>query len=760
MPALLATDAALRGAEEGVAFFESKVRPVLVEHCYRCHSKATKQRGGLVLDSREGLRKGGDSGPALVPGKSKISLIARAVRYTEELRMPPKGKLPDAVVADLEKWIDSGAVDPRTAAASAESKTIDLEQGRRFWAFQPPRHRPVPKVEDGNWPRGEVDAFLLAALESKGLHPAADAERAVLLRRVFFDLIGLPPTPEQIDSFVADPSPDAFARRVDALLASPHFGERWGRHWLDVARFAESSGGGRSLLFPDAWRYRDYVIESFNEDRPFDQFIAEQLAGDLLPADAPELRRRHLIATAFLVLGPTNYEQQNKDVLEMDVVDEQLDTVGRAFLGLTIGCARCHDHKFDPIPTRDYYALAGILHSTRTLVHDNVSHWVERQLPVDDEREATLRQQESAIAQMRKQIAQAKAQGKATADMEKQLRSRLEAGPRRPMAMAVREAERMEDCAVCIRGNISNRGAKVPRGFLQVATVGPSPPLSDKESGRRELAAWLTRSDNPLTARVAVNRIWHHLFGFGLVRTVDNFGSAGERPSHPELLDSLALRFVRDGWSVKRLIRLLVLSRAYRMSSTPSPEALRVDPENRLLAYANRRRLNSECLRDAMLATGGRLDRSLGGSTIRKGTTSEIAYRFEETRRSVYVPIFRNALLELFEAFDFGDPNLVYGRRNVSTVSTQALYLMNGPFVREQARNAAQTLLAVSDLEDEARLNRAYRLALGRAPTPRECDVSLRFVRSLGSDNAEQRVNAWGRLYQALFACLDFRYLK
>ncbi|HEY7314233.1 MAG TPA: PSD1 and planctomycete cytochrome C domain-containing protein [Gemmataceae bacterium] len=769
--AMLAAAPALRAADPGIEFFEKKVRPVLVEHCYRCHSTATKQRGGLVLDTRQGVRKGGDSGPAVQPGKPNDSLLLQAVRYTEEPRMPPKGKLPDAVVADLEKWIAMGAPDPRTAGVAATTNALDVKEGRKFWAFQPPRRQTVPKVKNMDWPRGDIDAFLLTALEAKGLRPAADAERAVLLRRVCFDLIGLPPTPEQIDAFVRDRSPDAFARVVEELLASPHFGERWGRHWLDVARFAESSGGGRSLLAPDAWRYRDYVIDAFNRDVPYDRFVREQIAGDLLPAATPEQRGRQLIATAFLVLGPTNYEQQNKDVLEMDVVDEQLDTMGRAFLGLTIGCARCHDHKFDPIPTADYYALAGILRSTQTLVHDNVSRWVEQPLPVGAEQEQALRKHEALVADLRKRIGQAKANEKAkgkaaTSELEKMLRKQIESGPHRPLAMSVRDAAHIEDCAICVRGSIANRGAKVPRGFLQVASIGAAPVLPAKESGRRELADWLASADNPLTARVMVNRVWHHLFGAGLVRTVDNFGTVGERPSHPELLDYLALRFMRDGWSVKKLIRVVVLSHAYQMSSagraggTPALRSAGVppaiDPENRLLAHVNRRRLDAECLRDAMLTVGDRLDRSLGGPTIKKGTTSEIAYRFDDARRSVYTPIFRNKLLELFEAFDFGDPNLVTGRRNVSTVATQALFLMNSPFVREQARHAAKALLAAPELDEARRVDRAYRLALGRLPAPRERDIALKFLAS----SRGERLEAWGRLYQALFACIDFRYVN
>jgi hypothetical protein len=758
--------------DAGSDFFEKKIRPVLVEHCYRCHSVgAKKQKGGLALDTRAGVRDGGDTGPAVVPGKPGESLLIKAVRYADKgLRMPPKAKLPAAVIADLEKWVAQGALDPRDdAAARAEQKTVDLEQGSKFWAFRPPRRHTLPSVKDTAWPRGPIDRFLLARLEAKGLKPAGDADRSTLLRRASFDLLGLPPTPAAVDAFLADQSPNAFARVIDGLLASPHFGERWGRHWLDVSRFAESSGGGRSLLLPEAWRYRDYVIASFNADRPYNRFVAEQVAGDLLPFSTPDQRRRQLVATAFLALGPTNYERQNKDVLEMDVVDEQLDTMGRAFLGMTIGCARCHDHKFDPIPTQDYYALAGILTSTRTLIHDNVSRWVEQPLPLEPKLEAAVKKRETAVAALQGKIKSLKGKKVAPKEpaaaelkaLEGQLKKLLRSGPARPMAMCVVDAASVGDCAICIRGNTHNRGARVPRGFLQVAVVGKPPRIPTGESGRRQLAEWLSCADNPLTARVLVNRVWHHLFGAGLVRTVDNFGSTGEPPSHPELLDYLAVRFMRQGWSVKRLIREIMLSRAYQLSSAGPPTRGIADPENRLLSRMNRRRLDAEALRDAMLTVSGRLDRRLGGPTTRKGTVTETGYQFNDTRRSVYTPVFRNRLLELFEAFDFADPNIVVGRRNVSTVATQALYLLNSPFVMEQARHAAGAALTVEGLDDAGRVERAYRMALGRPPTAGERRLALRFVAETGETaTGEQRLAAWERFYQALFACIDFRFIN
>jgi hypothetical protein len=384
-------------------------------------------------------------------------------------------------------------------------------------------------------------------------------------------------------------------------------------------------------------------------------------------------------------------------------------------LGMTIGCARCHDHKFDPIPQADYYALAGIFKSTKTLIHDNVSRWVEQPLPLPIEPKK---------------------------------------GVYRPMAMSVQDAAKVGDCFICVRGNVHSKGPIVPRGVLQVATLGPPPTIPADESGRRQLARWIASRDNPLTARVMVNRVWHHLFGAGLIRTVDNFGSTGERPSHPELLDYLAQRFVEQGWSVKKLIREIMLSHAYRLRCAAHPQATVVDPENRLVWRMNRRRLDAEAIRDAMLVVAGRLDRTIGGATVKAGTKAERDYVFDEVRRSIYTPVFRNRLLELFEVFDFADPNLVLGKRNVSTVAPQALYLMNSPFVQAQARAAAETALAVGG-DDARRLDIGYRTALGRPPTARERELALAYLHATPDRRA-----GWERLYQVLFACVDFRYVN
>ena len=922
--------------DAGIAFFEKKIRPIFVEHCYGCHSVQAKiPQGGLMLDSRDGVRKGGDHGPVIVPGEPDKSMLIKAVRYNGKPRMPEKGKLPLALIADLEQWVRLGAPDPRNDKSTTVAKTgIDLEAGRKFWAFQPPKPRPIPTIRDATWPRGDIDRFVLARLEAKKIKPVADADPQVLIRRLYFDLTGLPPTPEAIDEFVKAVSakPQAAVEAlVDKLLSSPHFGERWGRHWLDIARYSDSSGGGRSLLFKDSWRYRDYVIDSFNADKPYDRFITEQIAGDLLPFITPEQRRQQVVATAFLVLGPTNYEEQYKDVLEMDVIDEQIDTTGRVFLGMTIGCARCHDHKFDPIPTKDYYALAGIMKSTHTLIHDNVSKWVETPLPMSGEQEKLVKQHEVQVAALKERIRVAKEadkkSGKTTAlakgvldpaslpgivlddtkakrvgewkpskytgnyigegylyddrsiksektltfipefptqgryevrlayiagdnrdtkvpvhilhldgektihvnmkeappidgrfvslgtyrfnkngqwfvmvsndgtkghisvdavqflleeavetkptdrrdkpvgsqddvkKLEAELKKLTESGPPRPVAMAVEEAAKIGDINICIRGNTHNPGETAPRGFLQVTLpAAAKTAIPAKESGRRELAAWLASPRNPLTARVMVNRVWHHLFGTGIVRTVDEFGVTGELPSHPELLDHLALRFVQEGWSVKKLIREIVLSRTYQLASVPEKEALAADPENRLLWRHNRRRLDAEAIRDTMLLVSGKLDLKAGGPTVRLNVATEYGYVFDDTRRSVYTPVFRNRLLELFEAFDFADPNLVTGRRTTSTTVTQALYLMNNAFVMDQARFAARETLVKTELDDAVRLDRAYRTALGRLPTERERELTLAYL--AGKPKAEERQAAWERVYQALFASVDFRHVN
>jgi hypothetical protein len=705
-------------AREGIEFFEAKIRPVLVAKCYECHStKAAKVRGGLYLDTRAGVLHGGDNGPAIVPGDPAKSLLIKSLHHQGELKMPPKDQLPARVLADFEEWVSIGAPDPRTTDAAAW-KRLSLEKAKDFWSFKPMQKSPVPSVKNAGWARTDVDRFILARLEAKGLKPVADAEPASLLRRLYFDLIGLPPTPEEVDDYVravrANPQAGTEAV-VDRLLASKHFGERWGRHWLDIARYAESNGNADNTPFPHAWRYRDYVIRSFNEDKPYPRFITEQVAGDLLPTKDKAERDTHLIATGFLALTSKPRAQNNPDY-RMDLVADQLDVTCRAVLAMTIICARCHDHKFDPIPTKDYYALAGIFDSSEML---------------------------------------GGSAGKGKMGSPGELAQLSDGTP----VMGIREA-RPTDTAICIRGDSTKRGALVPRGFLTAALTPKTQPVNKAQSGRLELAAWLTQPDHPLTARVMVNRIWLHLFGQGLSRVPDNFGLHGAPPTHPELLDQLALDFVADGWSIKKTIRRLVLTHTYQMSSAHDEANFQADPDTTLWWRVPPRRLEAEAIRDAMLAVSGKLlttppRGSLStGEVIRK---KEIAVGREQPYRSVYLGIIRNGLPESLAIFDVADPSLVVGQREVTTVPSQALYLMNSPFVQEQARALAERVLANGG-DDEARVERAFRLTLARSPSTAEQATALAYLRE--TTTARSRAIAWSSFCQTLLACAEFRYLQ
>lgn len=795
----------------GIEFFETKIRPVLAKHCYACHGSGSKNAmGGFFLDTREGIRKGGNSGPAVVPGDIQAGTLLVALRY-EGRKMPPSGKLPDSVIADFEKWIAMGAPDPRDGKpANWKESVVNVEEGRKYWAFQNPVKPAIPKVKHSKWPLGVIDQLVLAQLESKGLEPAPDADRATWLRRVTLDLTGLVPTPEQMQAFLADRSPLAWERVVDKLLASPQFGERWGRHWLDVARYAESVGRGRNYVMPYAWRYRDWVIDAFNQDKPYDRFILEQLAGDLLPASTPEERNRNLIATGFLALGSHDLIEQNADMFRMDVVDEQINATSRAFLALTVGCARCHDHKFDPIPTADYYAMAGIFRSTEMLSglqrrpRDNVSYfnlnllvkldlpagtgkdswmldpvkqrrWEELLAAVDEARSAPLRAiLKKTAASASRPVMQNPVQTAAKLRQQVlQLLRELDEFPLpRNLAMGVREG-RPHDVEIHIKGDPNVLDRRVPRGFVQVVSrpgetgfeIGPN------ESGRLQLARWLARKENPLTARVMANRIWHHLFGQGIVPTVDNFGKMGEPPSNPKLLDYLAVRFMEQNWSTKKLIREIVLSRTYRISTAHQERNHRLDPDNRYFWRQNRRRLEVEAIRDSLLFIAGKLD----FTRPQESPVMEFSRAFDLGRgrgtypkdyavsvnwRSVYVPVIRNFLPQMWEAFDFPEPSETKGRREVTTVPTQALFLVNSPWVMDQAKAAAETLLAQPQASGRERIQQVYRQVLSRDPTPHELDQALAFLdamRSSQSHEADQK-SAWARFYQALFASAEFRY--
>lgn len=873
---VLCFSANAQGAEpdsKGTQFFETKIRPVLVAHCYKCHSAAgEKVKGGLLLDNREAIRRGGESGPAVVPGSLADSLLISALRH-EDLEMPPGKKLPEAVIADFEAWIKMGAPDPRDGVAAGGGKrVIDLEEGRKFWAFQPVERPVAPEVQVAGWPYGEIDRFVLAGLESQQLQPVADAPARQLIRRIYFDLTGLPPTPADLEKWEDRLSPATsqgknvtinqtmLATLVDELLASPRFGEHWGRHWLDVARYADSNGNADNTPFPHAWRYRNYVIDALNSDKPYDQFLREQIAGDLLPYDNPQQRNQQLVATGFLALGSKPRAQNNPN-FQMDVVAEQIEVTTTAALGLTVACARCHDHKFDPIPTAEYYSLAGIFSSSRTLygtggrgngkrgtgngglisllsedaetVNKLREQATERErlgkrqgelnqelarLGVTPTADGEERKQDSKkdndVRRLQAQLVRLKAKQAPAAKIEqvtkllaqlggaidstdqdavapsaassadKSAIKRLSAelaevnaqlaslGEDRPntadLAMGISEGS-PADCAICLQGESTQRGEVVPRGFITVATATSPPTIAGDESGRLALANWIADARNPLTSRVIANRIWQHLMGRGIVATVDNFGELGERPTHPELLDWLSSQLVAEDWSIKRLARTIMLSRAYQLSSEHEAARYERDPDNVWHWRTTPRRLSAESFRDAILAFSGRLDverpdtSQLPNYNPRQAPTISV----ESNCRSVYLPIIRNGEPESLALFDFADPSIVVGQREVTTVPSQALFVLNAPFVVAQAEAAAERILQHDAAKTTAdRIDYAYRLAYARSPSAeqrqRAVDFLDRMQRALAEREPNERrreLSAWTTLCQSLIAAAEFRYL-
>jgi len=817
----MVTTSAGADTDDGTAFFESRIRPVLVKSCYKCHSSQSQlPKGGLRVDSREALLRGGESGPAIVPGKPGDSLLLMALSYEGDVvEMPPKEKLPARVLADFRRWIASGATDPRTETPLVTKPAgIGVATNRDFWAFRSPGRPGLPSIRDTSWPKNDLDHFILAKLESRGLRPARDADRYTWLRRLSLDLTGLPPSPAQIMEFINDSSPQADEHVVDRLLASPAFGERWARHWLDLTGYADQIGTANDLFAEHAWRYRDYVIAACNADKPFDRFIREQIAGDLLPYDTVEERARNLIATGFLLLGDLPVVEADKAKLRVDVIDQQVDKVGKAFLGLTVGCARCHDHKFDPISQRDYYALAGIFHSTESVRRAEWGVWswpTVAELPEtkaqETERKARLAQHRQNIETLRAERERAKhrnteisttLKGKGITENDKPSRDALEKekreldarlgkldrdiehaeffAPAVPVAFAVHDCPKPADMRITIRGDAHALGDTVPRGFVKVVSRNQPVSIPERDSGRRQLADWIASADNPLTARVVVNRIWQELFGEGIVRSVDYFGTRGERPSHPELLDSLATRFVEDGWSRKRLIRNLVLSRTYRMGSTHDIQANSVDPENHLLWRMNRRRLDAESLRDSLLAVSGKLVACAGGpglpleypensGGLGKGGVNPPNFRLSKFRpeqefvRTVYLPIIRSAPqpgpAEVRNVFDFTQPGEFAGQRSVTTVPTQALFLMNAKVLKQRALDLAQRTTTVAC--DDARLDTLWLSVLNRPITAAERADAVAFlaeVRNLNSgiESNSRELRAWAELCHSLLASNEF----
>ena len=802
-------------SREGLAFFEQKIRPVLLAQCYQCHSAQAKTpAGGLRLDTRDGMRRGGASGqPAIVPGAPEQSLLLRAIRHIDpKLQMPMGERLPEHVIRDFEMWIKMGAPDPREAAAgpAAAAAPYDFNEAKTFWSFQPLKTAAVPAVKNRAWVKTPIDSFILAKLEEKQLTPVLDADKLTLLRRATFDLTGLPPTPREVEDFLNNPAPDAFAKVVDRLLASTAYGEKWGRHWLDLVRYADTAGCNSDFPVPSAYKYRNYVIDAFNRDKPYDQFIREQIAGDLLPSATDAERQEKIIATGYLA---NSRRFGSRDVDDNLMIDDTIDNLGKAFLGLSINCARCHDHKFDPIPQRDYYALYGIFKSTRyafpgTEIYrhphsltplaqgkaaEQLQKYQNEVRDLDLKIEALQvergfvrgRQREKEAAaevlaqkagktvkldQLGRIIAEGKlieedhddrnrysgeASTRTVEEIEAELSkvrlrlSELLNPPNVERAYAVSEGQGA-DARLHRKGDLKNLGDVAPRGFLQILG-GARLPANYKGSGRLELANWIADANNPLTARVIVNRIWRHHFGKGIVPTPNDFGVRGLAPTHPELLDYLAAQFIADGWSFKKMHRRLMLSHVYQLSSgeppatstNPQSPTLSVDANNIYLRRFNQRRLDAEEIRDAMLAVSGALDRTINGAhpfpperDWRYSQHNPFVATYEHNGRGVYLMQQRIRAHPQLSIFDGADTNTAMGERVPSTTPLQALFMMNDPFVHKQADLFA-VRVGMAYADDAKRIEHAYRLAFGRKPTAAELAKGLAYLRDVHADLTE-----------------------
>ena len=824
--ATVVTGSTLASAGDDVDFFEKKIRPVLVDHCYKCHSSESDEAaGGLLLDSSAGMRQGGETGPAVVPKDLDESLLLSAIEY-RDLEMPPDEKLSDEIIADFRQWIRMGASDPRDGKMEQDTESKPTAV-RPLWSLQPVQHPEVPTVQNRNWSSSELDRFVLARLESAGLTPAVRATKETLLRRLSFDLVGLPPTVDEFEAFSSS-ADGAYPALVDRLLTSSQFGERWARHWLDVVRYGESTGSSRDVLMLYSWRYRDYVIDAFNGDMPYDEFVRQQIAGDLLSADDDEDRRRNLIATGLLAIGSKSLNGGN---LELDIVDDQVDVISKAFMGFTVSCARCHDHKFDPIPTADYYAMAGIFRNIDTFYGGgtgrpkNLNEQLRVYLPLtadtaDSASEVEQLNRESAAIQkkmtpldkrskaLKKQLPdnwkellavldsseRAGGDGEAVAGLPLKVRRSLQQYkeaqdqlsvlqkelkvvekqqddfPVPEFAFAVQDRKKTQDWPIQIRGEKGKNGDTPPRGFLSCVELPDEFSIPAEQSGRLQLAQWVTHSNHPLTSRVMVNRVWQHLFGKGLVESVNNFGRSGNEPTHPLLLDWLADRFVQHHqWSVKSLIREIVLSQTYQMSSANNDECWREDPSNQLLWRANRRRLEAESLRDAMLVASNQLrSERPAGSLVQQVGEGEVGRNIDTQpleepffHRSIYLPIIRGLLPEMLKVFDFPEPSNPSGQRTVTNVPTQSLFLMNSDFVQQQASEIAVRVMESSSA-DKNRIRYAWLMCFSREPVSEEVDETLQFLTQLAAsvpNDTSRKVHPWQVVCQSLLAAAEFRFI-
>lgn len=767
--------------KEGIEFFERYIRPVLAERCYECHSATSRSpKGKLLLDSKHGIAKGGVSGPALVPGDVEKSRLIHAIRWTDaDFAMPPKGKLTQQQIERFEQWIKMGAPDPRTEPAAKSAVTPKTKVGRDWWAFQQLREATAPHVKRSDWPRRKIDSFILHDLEAKGLTPSPRADARTLIQRAYLDLTGLRPSFEECETFAKNPSDAAYEQIIERLLASPHYGERWGRYWLDVARYGDDNPTSEATNrpYPYAWRYRDWVIDALNRDVPYDQFVKLQLAGDLMPK-AP---RRDLVATGFLGAGPIYHKdgRLSKEVIEnlyMDDWDERVDVVTRGVLGLTVACARCHDHKFDPIATRDYYALAGVFASTvaapRPLAE--VANDVETRFMLESQRifylsylanlmrtepgtnpkqarskveqfVRDLDKIESEIADMRDRYPSLHAflvrldkrpapyEGGAKSPPQKQGKTRGGAESAEPYFHSVFDAALWvdgtdpdltlldikpgtpRDLRVLQGGNVARPSEPAPRGFLTVLSKGD--PAFKRGSGRLELAERFFSDAAPLAARVIVNRVWGWHFGKPLVDTPSDFGSQGERPTHPQLLDDLATRFVFNGWSLKWLHREIMLSASYQQASRHRAEVAKIDPGNRLLWRMNPRRLDIEAYRDCILQAAGTLELKIGGPPIELDKSD---------RRTVYARISRSRAANLLQLYGFPEATMHSPGREATITPLQQLFVMNSAFLRDHA--SALSKAVANETDDEAKVQALYRRVLARGPSERDRAIAAKYL--------------------------------
>ncbi len=771
-PALFAPAVSAAGDLE---FFEKNIRPVLVKNCYACHSEKSKPaQASLYVDSREGLLRGGRSGvPAVVPGKPEDSLLIKAIRYqTHSLRMPPASQLPPAQIAAFEEWIKTGAADPRLAAVAAVPEaSYDWDKEKRHWAYQPVRDTKPARTAPPEWNGNDIDRFIKAKLDEKGLRPLGAASRIALIRRLTYGLTGLPPAPEEIRAFTADPSPLAFEKAVDRLLASPRYGEHWGRHWLDLVRYADTAGDASDFPVPEMYRYRNYAIRSMNEDKPYDVFLREQIAGDLLPAANDEDRLDKLVATSYLAAARRFGQSMGEFHL---TIDDTIDNLGKVTMGLTLGCARCHDHKFDPIPTRDYYGLAGIFQSSN-YAHAGLEHhqYLQHFRALDPKDQDKLDRAQARMVALHS-IVKKGAPPDAKAPAEQRLKfmeastefSQLrETFPALPMAYSVTEGKPI-NARIFAKGDPDTKGPEVPRGFLKVLGAN-AVPAGSKGSGRDLLAGWIADASNPLTARVMVNRVWLWHFGRGLVNSPNDFGKRGDAPSHPELLDYLAARFVEDGWSLKKLHRRILLTRAYRTAAGANAGNEVKDPGNEYLWKFNRRRLAAEEVRDSMLAASGQLDPVPGGPhpfpprgtyrfTQHRPFVADLA-TYDTKKRSVYLVQQRFRRHPFLELFDGPDPNNSTPSRGGDPTAPQSLYFMNDDFVHQQAA-ALAVRVGMAEETAPARVTAAYRLLFGREPAASEMQDATRFLASARSaaKGGEANREALSSLMLVLLASNEF----